>query len=562
MNRKRFIRPLLVVAALLTTGAGIHGLQAKAADLSNGGATLDAEEKAFVTLINQYRAANGLGALQVSVKLTQAAMWMSTDLSKDSTSFDHTDSLGRDPFVRMKAFGYSDIGYAGENIAAGFADATATFEQWRTSPGHDANMRNPHYTTIGIARATRAGSVYGWYWTNDFSSVADTLIADPPAPAPTPPPPPSEPPLAIPADRSVLVPVTPARILDTRAKAPVPAGGTVTLKPLGQGGVPLNGVTAVVLTVTITKAKGAGFVSVYPGGGGRPQSSNLNVEGAGQTVANLVTVPVGTNGEVVLYSSSGGDLLADVNGYYAASGSTATAGRFRLSGSVRLLDTRGKGPVTPKGTRTVVALGQGGVPMRGVSAVSVNITVVSANRAGFLTAYPTGSALPAVSNLNVNRAKDTVAGAAIVPVDAKGSFDVFVDSGGDLIVDINGWFTDASAPAASGGIFVAQTPARMLDTRSAGMLSKKSTKDVTVPSGAIAVSANLTLTGTSGAGFLTAYAADGNVPTVSSVNAVGAGRTVANHAIVPASGGGARFFADMQTNLIVDYDGYYLADGA
>jgi hypothetical protein len=154
-----------------------------------------------------------------------------------------------------------------------------------------------------------------------------------------------------------------------------------------------------------------------------------------------------------------------------------------------------------------------------------------------------------------------VAGAAVVPVDANGNVGVYLDAGGDLLVDINGWFTDGSAPAASGGLFVAQTPQRQLDSRGVSTFGTNVKRDVVVPSGAIAVSANLTLTGTSGAGFVTAYAASAGQPAVSSVNASYGGQTVANHAIVPASGGGIRLFAAMPTDVIVDYDGYYLPDG-
>ena len=84
--------------------------------------------------------------------------------------------------------------------------------------------------------------------------------------------------------------------------------------------------------------------------------------------------------------------------------------------------------------------------------------------------------------------------------------------------------------------------------------------DIEVPAGAIAVSANITLTDTSGAGFVSAWAAGGAIPTVSSVNSGGPGHTVANHAIIPASAGGSRFYAEMDTDLILDYDGYYLPD--
>ena len=44
---------------------------------------LDAEEKAFCKQINQYRAQNGQPALRVSVSLTNASKWMSTDMASE-----------------------------------------------------------------------------------------------------------------------------------------------------------------------------------------------------------------------------------------------------------------------------------------------------------------------------------------------------------------------------------------------------------------------------------------------------------------------------------------------
>lgn len=137
--------------------------------------TIDAEEQAFLKLINDYRAQNGLGALRVSVALTRAADWMSGDMAAKNY-FSHTDSLGRDPFVRMTAYGYNYNGYKGENIAAGYADAARTFNLWRTSPSHNTIMLSPNFNVIGISRVYGAASTYKWYWTTDFGTFVDALI--------------------------------------------------------------------------------------------------------------------------------------------------------------------------------------------------------------------------------------------------------------------------------------------------------------------------------------------------------------------------------------------------
>jgi uncharacterized protein YkwD len=132
---------------------------------------LDAEQAAFLNLINNFRAQNGFGSLQISGTLQSAAQWMSADMAAKSY-FSHTDSLGRDAGTRIRAFGYSYYPL-GENIAAGNADAQRTFEQWVNSPGHRANMLNGSFNAIGIGRAYNASSPYRWYWTTDFGGYAD-----------------------------------------------------------------------------------------------------------------------------------------------------------------------------------------------------------------------------------------------------------------------------------------------------------------------------------------------------------------------------------------------------
>lgn len=152
--------------------------------------TLDSEELAFVQLINNYRQQNGLAPLQVSITLTTAAKWMSADMGVNRY-FNHTDSLGRDPFVRMAAFGYAYQTAKGENIAAGNSTAQATFNQWKNSPGHNQNMLSSAYRVMGIGRAYAAGSAYGWYWTNKFGGFVDQTIGGTPSPTPTPTPTPA-----------------------------------------------------------------------------------------------------------------------------------------------------------------------------------------------------------------------------------------------------------------------------------------------------------------------------------------------------------------------------------
>ena len=134
--------------------------------------SLDTEEQAFLALINDYRAQNGLGALTISTNLNRAAAWMVEDLGTNNY-FSHTDSLGRSPYARAIDCGYPSG--AGENLAAGGAadSASAAMQMWKGSPGHNTNMLGGYYQQIGIARHYTSNSTYGWYWGTAFGTSND-----------------------------------------------------------------------------------------------------------------------------------------------------------------------------------------------------------------------------------------------------------------------------------------------------------------------------------------------------------------------------------------------------
>jgi uncharacterized protein YkwD/chitodextrinase len=143
--------------------------------------SLDSEEAAFLSLINAYRAQNGVGSLQISPTLQNASTWMSNDMATNNYA-SHTDSLGRSVGIRLAAFGYTYVPY-GENIAGGFADAQTVLNQWINACDPDAAgnctyahrkaMLSAGFKAIGIGRVYNARSVYGWYWTTDFGGYVD-----------------------------------------------------------------------------------------------------------------------------------------------------------------------------------------------------------------------------------------------------------------------------------------------------------------------------------------------------------------------------------------------------
>ncbi len=160
---------LIVAAPLAACSAGVNDDTIVASE----GAlrALDTEESAFLSLINAYRAQNGLAALTATPLLNQVAYDHSLDLGQNRY-FDHNDLQGNSPFARMKNAEYRG-GAMAENIAAGNSSAQATFDQWKGSAGHNANMLGAAYRAIGIGRAAVTGSPYTYYWTTDFGDVVD-----------------------------------------------------------------------------------------------------------------------------------------------------------------------------------------------------------------------------------------------------------------------------------------------------------------------------------------------------------------------------------------------------
>jgi uncharacterized protein YkwD len=68
---------------------------------------------------------------------------------------------------RIQAAGYHWAG-AGENIGAGYTSPEAMVAGWMNSPGHRANILNPHFNDVGFGMSHN-------YWTADFATPAGTV---------------------------------------------------------------------------------------------------------------------------------------------------------------------------------------------------------------------------------------------------------------------------------------------------------------------------------------------------------------------------------------------------
>ena len=112
---------------------------------------LDAEEWAFIDLLNAYRGSLGIGPVTLNSELSAAADYHSVDMATNNY-FDHYLYDGTDAGTNIQNFGYSGFPYS-ENIAAGMATAHRTTSH-RTTTGEPAagvaaagQGRSPRATT-------------------------------------------------------------------------------------------------------------------------------------------------------------------------------------------------------------------------------------------------------------------------------------------------------------------------------------------------------------------------------------------------------------------------------
>jgi hypothetical protein len=225
------------------------------------------------------------------------------------------------------------------------------------------------------------------------------------------------------ADGARLTPMLPTRLLDTRTTGTLAAGRVAVVA------LP-SAASAAVVNLTATNADTAGYLTAFRCGDPAPRASNVNY-GPGETVANLAVVPAAADGTVCIVASSRTDLVVDLLGTYGANGL-----RYQAATPTRLLDTRaGIGGWSGRPAPFQV-LDLPAVP--GAAALSVTLTSVAPDGAGFTTLYPCANDRPLASNLNYTAWSSATANAAVVAQPAC----LTALARAHEVVDLAGWWTD------------------------------------------------------------------------------------------------------------------------
>ena len=130
-------------------------------------------------------------------------------------------------------------------------------------------------------------------------------------------------------DRSVFVPITPCRLVDTRPgsdkvgskTSPLGPGETFTLVARGVQGncsLPVDAV-GLAMNVAVIGGTAGSFLTVFPAGSSLPLAANLNWVAGQPPTPNKVDVGLSSAGAVSFYNFAGSvDIAVDVTGYYVA----------------------------------------------------------------------------------------------------------------------------------------------------------------------------------------------------------------------------------------------------
>jgi peptidoglycan hydrolase-like protein with peptidoglycan-binding domain len=172
------------------------------------------------------------------------------------------------------------------------------------------------------------------------------------------------------------------------------------------------------------------------------------------------------------------------------------------------------------------------------------------------------------SNLNVDEnqflAGHVTPNLVTVPVGSDGVVDVYGSGGGNVVIDLLGYYTPADS-ATSGRFEPLAKPTRVLDTRGVATFAAGETRTFTVPgaTGASAVAVNLTSV-TIAPGYWQVFANGSPRPTTSNLNSpAGFFAVAANQAIVSVDAGGSMsIFSQSGGDLIIDVVGTYTGAGA
>jgi hypothetical protein len=348
---------------------------------------------------------------------------------------------------------------------------------------------------------------------------------------------------------ATYVRLTPNRLVDSRIGVGLGSGLTANIAQtfMVSGKMPFDpstdvptGAIAVTGNLTVTGQTAPGYFALTQVATNAPTTSTLNFP-IGDNRANGVTVPLAAGGTLsVTYVATAGataHVIFDLTGYFVPDASGATY--FTVTPN-RLYDSRNipNPALIANAPRTFAVSGK--LPFNpatdvpaGAIAVTGNLTVTGQTAPGYFALTPVATSNPTTSTLNFP-VGDNRANGVTVPLGPSGTLSVtYVATAGataHVIFDVTGYFMVNPA----GATYVTVAPNRLVDSRvgtglSSGLtagqpesflVSNQQLGDATknIPTDAIAITGNLTVTGQSAPGFFALTTLSTSSPTTSTLN--------------------------------------------
>ncbi|HET9895477.1 MAG TPA: fibronectin type III domain-containing protein, partial [Streptosporangiaceae bacterium] len=337
-------------------------------------------------------------------------------------------------------------------------------------------------------------------------------------------------------------PVSPVEAMDTRsgiggvALSPLSANETVTFPVEGVGGVPDNGVSAVLVELSAYGPTQSGGLEDFDPDGSNPAIWTVPLgQGESNTVSDVVQVSASGYVSVTNDSSGTTDASVTVLGYVQDETAQQAGDLYAPLPYAGILDTRSglgapRAQIPAGGSLTFQVTGVGGVPAD-AAGVAVYLGVSNESQSGWVSAFAADRSDPGLRVLSY-QPTDKVRNLYVGPLSASGQLTV-VNHGSaavDMMAAVQGYLI---SPMASelGDTYNAVTPQRIADTRNGtggvpatsipagGSITFAATGVDGVPSSGVpAVVEGVAASNPTATGFLSVYAAGTTDPGNGAVN--------------------------------------------
>jgi hypothetical protein len=311
------------------------------------------------------------------------------------------------------------------------------------------------------------------------------------------------------------------------------------------------GTRAVWMNLTAISDTLAGFVTAWPEGDPRPETSSLNYA-ARDIRANAAVVALNPSQGMSLMASSAVHLVGDLNAAFAPTG-----GGLSLLPPTRVYDSRSaSNPLRGNEVRTITLPSPAGA-----TGVFGTVAVIAGSVPGFVSVFPCGGS-PTTSA--VNFPGPGVSSNAFASALRDNTLCLLGNTDVDVVVDVTGYVTPAGTL-----LYRPVAPVRLLDTRGAttayaGRLGARQVVELAVqslpgaPANLGAAVANVVALSATEPGFVSVFPCGGAVPGTSSLNFP----VETPRSTLTLSGlGGGRLcaFTSARAHLIVDLVGVWVS---